>query len=138
MFKICADQIIRKCVSGSECIKILYHCHEGPTKRHLSANNTTQKVLEVKFYWPTLFKDAILYVKSCDACQRTCRISYKDGLPQKDIQRVEIFDIWDIDFMGSFLFSYGNRYILIAVEYIFKWPETQSLPSNDAKTVFDF
>nr|GEZ47608.1 DNA-directed DNA polymerase [Tanacetum cinerariifolium] len=31
LFKICADQIIRRCVSGQEVIDILKACHYGPT-----------------------------------------------------------------------------------------------------------
>nr|GEV05939.1 reverse transcriptase domain-containing protein [Tanacetum cinerariifolium] len=31
LFKICADQIIRRCVSGQEAIDILKACHSGPT-----------------------------------------------------------------------------------------------------------
>nr|GEU88693.1 reverse transcriptase domain-containing protein [Tanacetum cinerariifolium] len=31
LFKICADQVIRRCVSGQEAIEILKACHYGPT-----------------------------------------------------------------------------------------------------------
>nr|GEW32638.1 hypothetical protein [Tanacetum cinerariifolium] len=31
LFKICADQVIRRCVSGQEAIDILKACHSGPT-----------------------------------------------------------------------------------------------------------
>nr|GEV08470.1 reverse transcriptase domain-containing protein [Tanacetum cinerariifolium] len=31
LFRICADQIIRRCVHGQEAIDILKACHEGPT-----------------------------------------------------------------------------------------------------------
>ncbi|GKD06453.1 hypothetical protein Tco_1181427, partial [Tanacetum coccineum] len=30
-FKLCADNIMRRCVAGSETLKILAHCHSGPT-----------------------------------------------------------------------------------------------------------
>ncbi|GJX43957.1 reverse transcriptase domain-containing protein [Tanacetum coccineum] len=30
-FKLCADNIMRRCVPGSETLKILAHCHSGPT-----------------------------------------------------------------------------------------------------------
>nr|GEY79675.1 reverse transcriptase domain-containing protein [Tanacetum cinerariifolium]GEY79676.1 reverse transcriptase domain-containing protein [Tanacetum cinerariifolium] len=32
MFKICADQVIRRCVSGQEAVEILKACHYGPTQ----------------------------------------------------------------------------------------------------------
>ncbi|GKB91023.1 reverse transcriptase domain-containing protein [Tanacetum coccineum] len=31
LFRICADQIIRRCVHGHEALEILKACHEGPT-----------------------------------------------------------------------------------------------------------
>ncbi|GJS18088.1 reverse transcriptase domain-containing protein [Tanacetum coccineum] len=50
LFRICADQIIRRCVHGQEAIDILRACHEGPTGGHYSANLTARK-LEHKAYW---------------------------------------------------------------------------------------
>nr|GFA24775.1 DNA-directed DNA polymerase [Tanacetum cinerariifolium] len=32
LFRICADQIIRRCVHGQEAFDILKACHEGPTE----------------------------------------------------------------------------------------------------------
>ncbi|GJV78301.1 reverse transcriptase domain-containing protein [Tanacetum coccineum] len=34
LFKICADQVIRRCVSGQEAVDILTACHSGPTGGH--------------------------------------------------------------------------------------------------------
>ncbi|GKF06415.1 hypothetical protein Tco_0037083 [Tanacetum coccineum] len=43
-FKLCADDIMRRCVAGSETLEILTHCHSGPTGGHHSANITAKKV----------------------------------------------------------------------------------------------
>ncbi|GJX62753.1 reverse transcriptase domain-containing protein [Tanacetum coccineum] len=45
LFRICADQIIRRCVHGQEANDILKACHEGPTGGHHSANLTARKAL---------------------------------------------------------------------------------------------
>ncbi|GJR03527.1 reverse transcriptase domain-containing protein [Tanacetum coccineum] len=50
----------------------------------------------------------------------------------------EIFDVWGIDFMGPFSSSRGNRYILVAVDYVSKWVEAKSLPTNDDRVVVKF
>ncbi|GJR23842.1 reverse transcriptase domain-containing protein [Tanacetum coccineum] len=94
-FKLCADNIMRRCVARSETLEILAHCHSGPTGRHHSVNVTAKKVYEV-------------------------------------------FDVWGLDFMGPFPQSRGNKYILVAVDYVSKWVEAQALPMNDARVVVKF
>ncbi|GJX46869.1 reverse transcriptase domain-containing protein [Tanacetum coccineum] len=59
-------------------------------------------------------------------------------MPQNSIQVCEIFDVWGIDFMGPFPSSKGNKYILVAVDYLSKWVEAKALPTNDARVVVKF
>lgn len=40
--------------------------------------------------------------------------------------------------MGSFVSSYSNFYILMAVDYISKWVKAVGLPTNDTKVVINF
>ncbi|GJW04259.1 reverse transcriptase domain-containing protein [Tanacetum coccineum] len=138
LFKICADQVIRRCVHGQEAVDILTACHNGPTEGHHGANYTAKKVFDSGFYWPTIYRDAHDMVKSCDSCQRLGKISQKDETPQNAIQVCEIFDVWGIDFMGPFPFSRGNKYILVTVDYLYKWVEAKALPSNDARVIVKF
>ncbi|GJR71526.1 zinc knuckle CX2CX4HX4C containing protein [Tanacetum coccineum] len=57
----------------------------------------------------------------------------RDEMPQNSIQVCEIFDVWGVDFMGSFPSLRGNKYILVAVDYLSKWVEAKALPTNDAR-----
>ncbi|GKD32128.1 reverse transcriptase domain-containing protein [Tanacetum coccineum] len=59
-------------------------------------------------------------------------------MPQNSIQVCEIFDVWGIDFMGQFPSSRGNKYILVAVDYLSKWVEAKELLTNDARVVVKF
>nr|GFA10507.1 reverse transcriptase domain-containing protein [Tanacetum cinerariifolium] len=43
-----------------------------------------------------------------------------------------------IDFMGPFPSLRGNRYILVAIDYLSKWVEAKALPNNDARFVVKF
>ncbi|GJX63523.1 reverse transcriptase domain-containing protein [Tanacetum coccineum] len=113
-FRTCVDQIIQRCVHGQEAFEILKACHEGPTGGHHSANLTAQKVFDAG------------------------KILQRDEMPQNSIQVCEIFDVWGIDFMGPFPSSHGNKYILIAVDYLSKWVEAKALPTNDARVVVKF
>nr|GFB37012.1 reverse transcriptase domain-containing protein [Tanacetum cinerariifolium] len=138
LFRTCADQIIRRCMAGKEAIDILNACHSGPTGGHYVANYTVKKVFYSSFYWPMIYKDAFELVKRCDSCQRQGKISQKDEMPQNFIQIYEIFDVWGIDFMGSFSSSKGNKYILVVVDYLSKWVIAKALPTNDARVVVKF
>ncbi|GKE23758.1 reverse transcriptase domain-containing protein, partial [Tanacetum coccineum] len=111
-------QVIRRCVHGQEAIDILTACHNGPIGGHHC--------------------DAHDMVRSCDSCQRQGKISQKCEMPQNAIQVCEIFDVWGIDFMGLFPSSRGNKYILVAVDYLSKWVEAKALPTNDARVVVKF
>ncbi|GJR99806.1 reverse transcriptase domain-containing protein [Tanacetum coccineum] len=102
LFKICADQVIQRCVHGKEALDILEACHNGPTRGHHGANLTAKKVFNVGFFWPAIYKDAHELVKNSDSCQRQGKISQRDEMPQNSIQVCEIFDVWGIDFMGPF------------------------------------
>nr|GFD15588.1 reverse transcriptase domain-containing protein [Tanacetum cinerariifolium] len=91
-----------------------------------------------KWVEASIYKDAFELVKHCDSCQRQGKVSQRDEMPQNFIQICEIFDIWGIDFMGPFPSSKGNKYILVAVNYLSKWVEAKALPTNDARVVVKF
>nr|GEV99536.1 reverse transcriptase domain-containing protein [Tanacetum cinerariifolium] len=99
LFKICVDQVIRRCVHGQKAIDILKACHYGPIEGHHGLNYTAKNVFDSGFYWLT---------------------------------------ITGIDFMGPFSSSRGNKYILVAVDYLSKQGEAKALPTNDARVVCKF
>nr|GEV61694.1 reverse transcriptase domain-containing protein [Tanacetum cinerariifolium] len=138
LFKICTDQVIWRCVHSQEAIDILKACHNGPIGGYHGPNYTAKKVFDSGFYWPTIYRDAYDLVKSCDACQRQGKISQRDEMPQNSIQVYEIFYVWGIDFMGLFPSLRGNKYILVAVDYLPKWVEAKALPTTGARVVCKF
>nr|GFB67077.1 reverse transcriptase domain-containing protein [Tanacetum cinerariifolium] len=138
LFKICADQVIRRCVHSQEAIDILKACHYRPTGAHHGPNYTAKKVFDLGFYWPTIYRDAQDLVKNCYVFRRQGKISHRDEMPQNSIQVCEIFDVWGIEFMGPFSSSRGNKYILVAVDYLSKWVEAKALFINDARVVCKF
>nr|GEX36905.1 reverse transcriptase domain-containing protein [Tanacetum cinerariifolium] len=138
LFRTCADQIIRRYVAGKEAIDLLSACHSGPIGGHYGASYTAKKVFDSGFYWPSIYKDAFELVKRCDSCQRQGKVSQKDEMTQNFIQICEIFYVCGIDFMGPFPSSKGNKYILVAIDYLSKWVEAKALPTNDARVVVKF
>jgi len=54
------------------------------------------------------------------------------------ILKIELFDVWGINFMGLFSNSFGNQYILVAMDYVSKWVEAILSKTNDNKIVIKF
>ena len=92
----------------------------------------------VSSYWPSLFKDCYEWVKHYDRCQRIDNINIRNKMPLQGIMVVQIFYVWGIDFMGPFTPSFGNLYILLAMDYVSKWVKAIAFPRNDANTVVGF
>nr|GEY92291.1 reverse transcriptase domain-containing protein [Tanacetum cinerariifolium] len=107
LFKIYADQVIRRCVHRQEAIDILKACQYRPTEGHHGLNYTANKVFDSGFYWPTIYRDAQDLVKTYDG----------------------------INFMGPFPSSRGNKYILFVVDCLSKWVDAKALPTNDTQVV---
>ncbi|GKE13776.1 reverse transcriptase domain-containing protein [Tanacetum coccineum] len=86
------------------------------------------------YFWddPYLFR-----ICADQIIRRQGKISQRDEMPQNAIQVCEIFDVWGIDFIGPFPSSHGNKYILVAFDYLSKWVEAKALPTNDARVVND-
>ncbi|GJS45927.1 reverse transcriptase domain-containing protein [Tanacetum coccineum] len=53
LFRICADQIIRRCVDGQEAVDILQACHNGPTGGHHGLNYTAKKGINFMGMFPS-------------------------------------------------------------------------------------
>ena len=65
-------------------------------------------------------------------------INRKNEMPMQGILVVKIFYVWGIDFMGPFPSSFGNIYILLAVDYVSKWVEASACPRNDVIIMVGF
>jgi len=58
LFKIGANNLLRRCVTKEEARSILWDCHNSPCEGNYSGDKIVVKVLQSRFFWPTLFKDA--------------------------------------------------------------------------------
>ncbi|GJT84924.1 reverse transcriptase domain-containing protein [Tanacetum coccineum] len=82
LFKNCADQVIRRCVSGQEAYDILKACSSGTNGGTIGAIKNhpqhKERSLTTGVYWPTnSTKDALDFVTRCDICQLKEKITPK-------------------------------------------------------------
>ncbi|CAM8975776.1 unnamed protein product [Rhodiola kirilowii] len=138
LWKIGADQILRRCIPDNEIASVISFCHEFACGGHFGPRRTARKILDSGFFWPSIFRDAYEKCQKCDRCQRVGNVSARNEMPQVPIMVNDVFDIWGIDFMGPFPVSCGYTYILVDVDYVSKWEEAKATRCDDAKTVIDF
>ncbi|KAK9005313.1 hypothetical protein V6N11_042753 [Hibiscus sabdariffa] len=138
LWKHCSDQIIRRCIAEDEVNSIMNFCYSYSCGGHFGRKRTAHKILECGFFWPSIFGDAYFYCKSCEKCQKAGNLSRRNEMPMNPIHVCEIFDVWGLDYIGPFVSSFGNCYIILAVDYVSKWVEAKATCNNDARTTVNF
>jgi len=93
LYRVCAENIIRRCVPEAEMLSILEACHSSLVGGHHGGSRTARKILKSGYYWPTTHQDAVDLVKSYDVCQRQGAISRRDELRMTPILELELFDV---------------------------------------------
>ena len=63
LFKYFPGKLMTRCVPNDDQIGVLTFCHSEACRGHFSARKTTDEILQVGFYWPTIFKDCFEYCK---------------------------------------------------------------------------
>ena len=59
-----------RCLIPKEADYVMREVHEGVYGNHSGSQSLVHKLIQVGYYWLTMQKDAIAYVKAYDKCQR--------------------------------------------------------------------
>jgi hypothetical protein len=111
----------------------LQELHGGVIGRHLSSNIILRKILDAKYWWPTINLDVHEYCGTYDQCQKTSNMLKQNlaklvtNLPKQPFQK------WWSDFFGLVKLASimsSNQYILVAIDYATKWVEAQAFHTN--------
>jgi hypothetical protein len=116
---------------------ILFECHDGLLSGHLGVDKTLFRLQE-RFWWPGIRKDCHYYVMTCDSCNsKKTPIGVKRAGKLINIKAPsQPFHTIGMDFVGPLTKTKrGNRYILVLVDYLTKWPEAFALPDQAAESV---
>ena len=81
LFHIGADKQIQRCVSEDDIYEVLKAAHAGPCGGNFVEKRTGHKVLQMGYYWPSIFRDAQNYVRRCDSFQRMGQPGRADEIP---------------------------------------------------------
>ena len=126
------ERVVPKMDLRTECIKF---CHE---LGHFGILRTASMVSE-RYYWGGIVQDCKEFIKNCSVCKLE---HSRFTLPQT-LQSIPVTDLSfqrvGIDLVGPLPTSTaGNRFIVVCMDYLTKWPEVAALPNKQASTVRDF
>ncbi len=94
------DNRLSWCLSTMKAQKVMKELHEGTVGRHFATEITQKKILNVGYWWPTMYRYVSDFGRSCDACQHT------GGLATYSLAKLiitfknEPFMKWGLDFVG--------------------------------------
>ncbi|GBG63262.1 hypothetical protein CBR_g37348 [Chara braunii] len=126
----------RLCVPNSEYLRSLFlgECHDAT--RHFGYKKTTANLLQ-RFWWPTMMRDAQLYVETCQVCQRDkphtqAPLGLLKPLPIPERPGESL----SMDFMDTLITSKsGMRYTYVIVDRFSKFARLVAMPAT-AKTEY--
>lgn len=107
---------------------------------HFGETNTSRRIRE-NFWCPSLSQRVKEFVKSCQTCQfrqRVPRRRYAQAHPITTPSRP--FFMIGCDAVGPTQepTKHGNRYLLVAVDYLTRWPVAAAVPNINEETTADF
>jgi hypothetical protein len=130
------DGSLLRVIQEDEVNTILFMMHDHPTGAHMGIDSTYGKIKE-RFFWDTMRKDVIKYVECCDTCQRRGKKGGKGRLNPIKVGRP--FERIGLDFVGPLpRTKNGNKYILVASDYLTKWPEARAMRNATASNTIEF
>ncbi|MCO5559275.1 hypothetical protein L7F22_012871 [Adiantum nelumboides] len=132
------DLVCWRVPSTYEIPKILKDFHEEACGGHFSHELTLKKVLLAGYVWPSMHADVQHWCRSCHNYQvnGNKRILYG---PRQAVITNGPFEKWGIDAMGPLpRIANGKLYILVAIDYMTRWVEAQSVAKVNEKTVSKF
>jgi hypothetical protein len=128
--------MVRLAIPPGRTEEIMRAHHDDLLGGHLGKRRT-RVAFSCKYWWPRMATQIDVWVASCERCQekKTPR-SGKNGLLEPLPGASRPFERVGMDLMGPFRETdQGNRWILVMVDYLSKWPIAVPLPDKKAETV---
>ncbi|GAA0150112.1 hypothetical protein LIER_09123 [Lithospermum erythrorhizon] len=121
LYKKSWDGPLLSCVSQEDIPKILAKIHQGWCGSHIGGRSLAVKITRIRYFWPTLVKDAMNFVKKYDVCERMGSIQHQPTTSMTPILNPVPFAMWGIDLVGKLPKAKGSlEYVVVVVDYFSK------------------
>jgi hypothetical protein len=117
-----------KCLSATEAHYVMREIHEGVCGNHSGGRVLAHKAMRAGYYWPTMGKDSVEFVRSCDKCRWFARIMKNPPEKLNSVLSPWPFAKWGVDLVGPMPPRKGKKkFLVVVVDYFTKWAEAEAL-----------
>jgi transposase InsO family protein len=117
-------------------LDVLELCHDHFWGGHLGEKRTWDK-LKARFWWPNAYNETLEYVRSCEKCARLKPPAPNRPVLDPYLDFEKPFDVMGIDILELSTTESGNRYVLVATDYLTRYTEVHPMKDMKAATVAD-
>ena len=133
-----ANVSLQVCVPRCSIPRVLTNYHDHIITGHMGQNRTLERITK-RFHWNGMEKEIRAYIRSCLSCQMRKAVPDKPAGFMSYIEADYPFHKVGIDLLGPFPETQKQKkYVIVAVDYITKWTETDSLPNGTAEEAAQF
>jgi hypothetical protein len=122
LYKRSFDKTLLRYLNGVDARNVLREVHERICSTHTSRHMIARKIQRAGYFWMTLEKDCIDYVRKCHKCQVYSDKINAPSAPLFNQASTWSFAMWGIDVIGPISLKASNRhrFILVAINYFTK------------------
>jgi len=139
MRKNTSSDVLLKCISQDDGIKLLDDIHAGSCGNHAASRTLVGKAFRAGFYWPTAVADAEKLVRHCEGCQFFAKRTHVSAHEIQTIPSSWPFACWGLDMIGPFKPAPGNfKFVFVLIDKFSKWIEYMPLVKATSEKAVEF
>nr|GEZ25124.1 reverse transcriptase domain-containing protein [Tanacetum cinerariifolium] len=117
-----------RCVGPLQVEYVMREIHEGSCSMHAGPRSAVAKAIRLRYFWPTMHKDAQDMIRKCSDCQIHRPVTRHPQQPLTPITAPWPFYKWGIDIAGPFPEGPGKvKFLIVAMDYFTKWIKAKAV-----------
>ena len=125
----------RVVVKKDDQTTLMSEFHESPWAGHRGTWATFEKLKE-KYWWPSMYKDVLHFVSTCESCQVHSSVRHRDGL--RPTYPLTIHFKWMVDLVSMPMGVGQMKYLVLAREDLTNQVEGRALANKTTAAVCKF
>nr|GEV08698.1 reverse transcriptase domain-containing protein [Tanacetum cinerariifolium] len=128
-----------RCVGPLQAEYVMREIHEGSCSMHAGSQSVVAKPKWLRYYWPTMHKDARDMIRKCSDCQIHRPVTRHPQQPLTPITAPWPFYKWGIDIACPFPKGPGKvKFLIVVMDYFMKWIEAKEVAIITGRQVKKF